>query len=182
MPLRIGSRGSAVAAVQQRLNENGARLAVDGRYGRNTRAAVEAAQRAHHLRWVDGVVGPETAAALGLTDGFDAPPAARGGRTAPSPPATPGATTPAQPLLSPEAQQLDPMQRLTLMTDRLAARLEAHHARGELVPPNEAAAARQLPATLSEMTLPLMTGEGGRQLNDLSVAAGRLRAAVATLP
>jgi peptidoglycan hydrolase-like protein with peptidoglycan-binding domain len=58
--LRYGSRGSAVARVQQRL-----RIAADGVFGAQTLAAVRAFQRAHRLT-VDGVVGPNTWRALGI--------------------------------------------------------------------------------------------------------------------
>ncbi|MFT3707093.1 MAG: peptidoglycan-binding domain-containing protein [Archangium sp.] len=71
MTLRIGSRGAPVSVVQTALNERGAHLDVDSRYGRRTASAVREFQREHHLR-VDGRVGPETARALGLSDGFDA--------------------------------------------------------------------------------------------------------------
>lgn len=55
-----------VRKIQASLNELGVRdahgreLKVDGDYGRNTRAAVEAFQREHGLKLVDGIVGPET--------------------------------------------------------------------------------------------------------------------------
>jgi peptidoglycan hydrolase-like protein with peptidoglycan-binding domain len=53
-----------VRAVQRALNEAGARpeLAVDGRYGPQTRAAV----KVYHGLLPDGVVGELTRAALGL--------------------------------------------------------------------------------------------------------------------
>lgn len=62
-PLRWGSTGAAVSAVQTRLNALGGRLGVDGDYGQVTKATVERFQAANHLA-VDGVVGPGTAARL----------------------------------------------------------------------------------------------------------------------
>lgn len=54
---------SEVRALQEYLNGRGAGLVVDGRFGPNTKAAVEAFQRAAGIR-VDGVVGPETRDAM----------------------------------------------------------------------------------------------------------------------
>ncbi len=56
--LQVGSRGSAVAQVQRRLN-----ITADGVFGPRTRAAVIAFQRSHRLA-ADGVVGPQTRRAL----------------------------------------------------------------------------------------------------------------------
>jgi len=64
--LTIGDRGPEVLAVQRRLNEMGAGLMLDGVFGTGTRAAVTAFQGAHGLR-PDGVIGPATLTALGLT-------------------------------------------------------------------------------------------------------------------
>jgi putative peptidoglycan binding protein/D-alanyl-D-alanine carboxypeptidase-like protein len=61
--LSLGDRGPDVAHVQAALNAKGARLLVDGDFGRNTQAAVMAFQGAHGLT-PDGVVGPKTLAAL----------------------------------------------------------------------------------------------------------------------
>lgn len=61
--LRWGSRGGNVSDLQSGLNQNGARLAVDGIFGPRTHAAVKDYQRANGLQ-VDGVVGPETRGAL----------------------------------------------------------------------------------------------------------------------
>ncbi len=58
--------------AQQALNERGASLAVDGTYGPNTRAAVTAFQQAHNLDDGNGLMGPETAEALGLQAPADA--------------------------------------------------------------------------------------------------------------
>jgi hypothetical protein len=79
MALSIGSRGSAVRTLQQRLKAAGYRLlAVDGEFGSKTAAAVRAFQRARGLE-VDGEVGPQTLRAL--RDGFDAGRAAPARRT-----------------------------------------------------------------------------------------------------
>lgn len=63
--LRPGSAGSAVRYAQVRLNLWGAHppLVTDGRFGPVTTAAVRAFQTAQHLG-VDGVIGPQTWAAL----------------------------------------------------------------------------------------------------------------------
>jgi peptidoglycan hydrolase-like protein with peptidoglycan-binding domain len=57
-PLRLGSRGRAVAAVQRAL-----RIHISGRFTRATRRAVIRFQHRHHLK-VDGIVGPQTWDAL----------------------------------------------------------------------------------------------------------------------
>lgn len=56
--LRLGSRGTAVSDLQQRLE-----LTADGAFGPNTEAAVKAFQTAQGLA-ADGVVGPQTWAKL----------------------------------------------------------------------------------------------------------------------
>lgn len=61
--LRPGDRGDAVAALQARLARGGADIAVDGRYGGGTAAAVKVFQARHHLA-EDGIAGPLTLAAL----------------------------------------------------------------------------------------------------------------------
>jgi uncharacterized protein (TIGR02594 family) len=65
-PLRLGTRNfAAVRELQRLLNETGARLDIDGDFGRNTRNAVIAFQERHGLDG-DGIVGPLTARALEL--------------------------------------------------------------------------------------------------------------------
>jgi D-alanyl-D-alanine carboxypeptidase/Putative peptidoglycan binding domain len=57
--LSIGNRGPEVRKLQEKLNERGAGLVVDGVFGRNTQAAVMAFQAVNGLE-VDGLVGKET--------------------------------------------------------------------------------------------------------------------------
>ena len=65
--LRVGSRGEAVEQLQTKLKRWGYYTgAVDGIFGSQTKAAVEYFQRRNGLA-VDGIVGDETAKALGLT-------------------------------------------------------------------------------------------------------------------
>lgn len=63
MNLQIGSRGSDVAQLQKRLNQQGYALAVDGAFGSDTAAAVRDYQAKNGLS-VDGIVGPQTRSAL----------------------------------------------------------------------------------------------------------------------
>ncbi len=64
--LSIGDRGPEVLAVQEKLNALGYTLMLDGIFGRGTMAQLMAFQRSKGLD-VDGVVGPKTAAALGIS-------------------------------------------------------------------------------------------------------------------
>jgi len=61
-----GSRGSSVSAVQSALRSRGYDLAVDGAYGSRTEYIVSLFQRSQRIS-TDGVVGPQTASALGLS-------------------------------------------------------------------------------------------------------------------
>jgi hypothetical protein len=63
--LSMGDRGPEVRKVQEKLNEHGAGLVIDGIFGRGTQAAVMAFQAANGLV-VDGIVGRKTSAALGV--------------------------------------------------------------------------------------------------------------------
>ena len=57
--LRAGSRGEAVRTLQQLLVDAGHRLAVDGIFGNQTKAAVLVLQRNNGIA-TDGIVGPQT--------------------------------------------------------------------------------------------------------------------------
>ncbi|MCA2980676.1 MAG: peptidoglycan-binding protein [Myxococcaceae bacterium] len=94
--LSLGSRNSDVTRLQQALQAKGfSPQGADGAFGRNTRAAVVAFQRANRLQ-ADGVVGRDTAAKLfgsrerkyfdGVSDFTPAP------GTRPAPGARPGPT------------------------------------------------------------------------------------------
>jgi len=61
--LRPGDRGEGVRRLQQRLNDHGHGVVVDGVYGERTAAAVAAFQKARS-HTVDGVAGPHTIGAL----------------------------------------------------------------------------------------------------------------------
>lgn len=63
--VQSGSEGEWVVALQEALNAAGYELDVDGSFGDNTEAAVIAFQRENRLA-ADGVVGPNTWAALGI--------------------------------------------------------------------------------------------------------------------
>jgi peptidoglycan hydrolase-like protein with peptidoglycan-binding domain len=62
-PMSIGAFGPAVRELQRDLNRHGASLNDDGDFGGGTERAVKAFQRANHID-DDGVVGPDTRAAL----------------------------------------------------------------------------------------------------------------------
>jgi len=63
--LSIGDRGEEVKQLQEKLNANGEELVADGIFGIGTHAAVVAFQAKHGLS-PDGIVGPQTRAALGI--------------------------------------------------------------------------------------------------------------------
>ncbi len=82
--LDVGSRGSNVTKVQQRLIQYGYLDGeADGRYGADTQAAVKLFQKRNGLT-VDGRVGPDTAAALGVTLSASASSSAASGSSASS--------------------------------------------------------------------------------------------------
>jgi peptidoglycan hydrolase-like protein with peptidoglycan-binding domain len=64
-PVGSGASGAQVSSLQKRLNALGMKppLAVDGKFGPATLAAVKAFQKSHGLK-VDGMVGPNTTGAL----------------------------------------------------------------------------------------------------------------------
>jgi hypothetical protein len=78
--VRRGSSGFRVLQVQYVLRSLGYQIAADGRFGPATERAVKAFQASRGLV-ADGIVGPKTAAALGLT----APAAAPAPSPAPAP-------------------------------------------------------------------------------------------------
>jgi hypothetical protein len=61
--VKLGSKGPDVTLLQQKLNLLGAKIGVDGDFGPKTHDAVIGFQKAHGLA-VDGIVGPNTWAAL----------------------------------------------------------------------------------------------------------------------
>lgn len=63
--LSIGDRGRQVKKLQEALNAQGESLVTDGIFGASTHAAIISFQAKHGLT-PDGIVGPRTAAALGL--------------------------------------------------------------------------------------------------------------------
>jgi hypothetical protein len=62
-PIKRGQGGESVNHLQQELNKQGFKLEEDGKFGKNTEAAVLAFQKRAGIQ-VDGKVGPETIAAL----------------------------------------------------------------------------------------------------------------------
>lgn len=80
MSLRIGSSGDSVRTLQQKLQEAGFNPGgVDGKFGPLTERALRSFQQSKGLQ-VDGVAGPATAGAMGLS-GFDSRPPRVDGRT-----------------------------------------------------------------------------------------------------
>jgi peptidoglycan hydrolase-like protein with peptidoglycan-binding domain len=68
-PVGQGQSGDEVRQLQARLNQFGVKVAVDGQFGPQTRAAVEQFQKTHkdangNPLKVDGLVGPRTTEAL----------------------------------------------------------------------------------------------------------------------
>ena len=94
--LKRDDRGPKVEELQRALTERGFDTqGVDGKFGQNTHNAVEAFQRANGLK-VDGVVGDDTARALGISLNRDATAPTTPAPTTPAP-TTPAPTTPEQP-------------------------------------------------------------------------------------
>lgn len=69
VPLRQGSRGDAVRAVQLVLHDFNSKLPIDGVFGAQTKREVQSWQRDSNLK-PDGVVGPQTWRSL-LIDIYD---------------------------------------------------------------------------------------------------------------
>ncbi len=65
---KVGSQGSEVRAIQQKLADLGYGVTVDGIYGSYTKKAVMAFQKANGLT-ADGIAGDKTLAALGISSG-----------------------------------------------------------------------------------------------------------------
>lgn len=77
--VKYGSRGQQVKTIQSRLRDWGYYTGnVDGIYGWRTRAGVIQFQKAHGLK-ADGIVGPDTASAIGVSIGETQSTASRGG-------------------------------------------------------------------------------------------------------
>ena len=184
-----------MGVVQARLNQDGAGLSVDQRYGRQTREAVRAFQAAHHLRRQDGIVGRETARAMGLQDNFDAPRRAGAATTghattghAPRGRSTP-ATTAAQPthpsaaprasLLDPSEATLPPRERLTLLINRMAERIEQRTQQRLPLSSTERALANNLLTNSASVDDQLVFGGA---VSELRSARERLRSAMETAP
>jgi peptidoglycan hydrolase-like protein with peptidoglycan-binding domain len=64
--VKQGAKGETVRTIQLLLNQRGAKVAVDGDFGKSTTAAVKSFQRANKLA-VDGHVGPATWQKLVIT-------------------------------------------------------------------------------------------------------------------
>ena len=193
MSVRIGAQGASVTQIQQSLDQNGAHLDVDGAFGSRTDAAVRAFQASHGLK-VDGVVGRDTARALGLSgDSFEPAPARRSGGSSPAPSGgstgpTPsgGSAAPASPLGPPMTSENapgdTPLQKLTSLLQNQTQRLAYYHDRGQPVPPQELARAQRMQQMADQVggdVLPLATGEGGRDIVDFSTARSDLRTELA---
>ena len=96
MSLQIGSRGPAVAAIQNKLNtmlSPSPRLVADGAFGPKTSQAVKLFQQRRGLS-ADGVVGAKTAAALGVPNPGQGGGGGGGFAAPPPPPGPPGAQPP----------------------------------------------------------------------------------------
>ena len=63
LSLQNGHQGATVKSAQRQLNVKGANITADGRFGSRTAGAVRSFQKANDLP-ADGVIGPETWAAL----------------------------------------------------------------------------------------------------------------------
>jgi peptidoglycan hydrolase-like protein with peptidoglycan-binding domain len=95
--LHQGSKGDDVANIQRRLKDLGFNVTADGNFGRSTRQAVLAFQKAENLRSKDGMIGPNTWAALfsqALDDGSEV---IRAGESGAKPAVGPAADQPVKP-------------------------------------------------------------------------------------
>ena len=100
--LRYGLKGDDVARMQERLYELGYYDGeIDGSFGRKTRSAVYAFQRAHGLAKVDGKAGPETLGRLFSDDVIVRPTPTPSPTPTPAPTPTPTPTPTPSPAPSP---------------------------------------------------------------------------------
>jgi peptidoglycan hydrolase-like protein with peptidoglycan-binding domain len=68
--LRSGQSGPAIAQLQMLLKQAGFSVKLDGKFGKQTQAAVRRFQQAHNCR-IDGIVGPETLRAFRRTGQYE---------------------------------------------------------------------------------------------------------------
>src|SRR5262249_32631894 len=103
--LRQGSRGEEVRRLQVNLNAAiGKRyglLVTDGRFGPLTKQAVERFQKEFRLKKVDGIVGPETRAALATRAVIIQGEMSRDASPPPGPPSPPTPPGPPKPAPTP---------------------------------------------------------------------------------
>lgn len=90
--VKYGSKGSTVKQLQTLLNNNGAKLSVDGIFGDNTLSALKKYQKSNGLS-VDGIAGVNTWGALTGSSGSSGGSGSTGATSTPEP-ATPDQTTP----------------------------------------------------------------------------------------
>jgi peptidoglycan hydrolase-like protein with peptidoglycan-binding domain len=190
MSLRIGSQGSAVAQVKERLRQEGARLDPNAVYGVGTANAVKKFQKEHNLD-PDGVVGPKTAAAMGLGgDAFEpgngkSTPASRGGnKLPPKPPSSPGkAEAPVVPPPPVQPDAVAALRSLTRVVERAANAASEAKANGTPLTAEQRAAIKKVLETADQVSaennhLILETSGFGEELNRLRVALGNLEKAL----
>lgn len=91
--VREGQRGPAIHALQDKLSSAGFEVSTDGHFGKNTRSALIAFQKANGLD-PDGVVGPSTAAALQSATAEELAAVAEGAETTEEPSTEPPAEAP----------------------------------------------------------------------------------------
>ncbi len=107
--LKRGDRGDDVKDLQHQLNENGAHIEEDGKFGPLTLGALSAYQRAHGMR-PDGSVGPRVRAAFKQDAAKRAPTTTAPTTTAPT---TTAPTTTAPTTTAPTTGKLTPRKGLT---------------------------------------------------------------------
>ncbi len=184
MSLRIGSQGAAVAQVKERLKQEGAKLDPNAIYGLGTAKAVMKFQKEHGLK-ADGVVGHDTAAAMGLSgDAFEpAKPngaASGGGKTTPKPSKAP-ANGNATPAVIPTALRtpVDALRSITKTVDQATSLVKQAKAEGRPLTEPQKVAVKSILSQAEQILasnghLALETGEVGQELNRLRVAVSNL--------